>query len=305
MELAPGKVGSAAIALVETPGKTWRGAIGKAGDGRPAEPTARFGIASTTKTFTATVVLQLVGEGKLTLDDTVDRRLPGQVRDGGRITIRHLLNHTSGIPQGMSGVLPAPDRQPPLVSEPGTTHSYSNTNYLILGLVAEELTGESLDSLVLDRIFRPLRLDDSSFGSASLGVPGTNPPQWLGSSIESHSYWGAGGIVSTADDLATFYRALLGGELLAKVQLDEMLRTVDTGTDSLAQLGSGHAWAGLGIFDIELDCGPAWGHGGDTALPPYSNQVLVSRDGSKVVIVAQNVMGWPGANATAAEMYCL
>jgi len=303
MELAPGTAGSAAIALVETPVKTWRGAIGKAGDGRPAAPTARFGIASTTKTFTATVVLQLVGEGRLTLDDSVEKRLPGRVRDGGRITIRQLLNHTSGIAQGMSGVLPAPDRQRALVSEPGTTHSYSNTNYLILGLLAEELTGESLDGLVRDRIFGPLRLEESSFGSASLGLPEASPPQWLGSSIESHAYSGAGGVVSTAGDLATFYRALLGGEVLAQAQLDEMLRTVDTGTDSIAGRGTGHAWAGLGIFEIELDCGRAWGHGGD--YPGYSNQVLVSRDGSKVVIVAQNVMGWPRANATAAEMYCL
>ena len=82
-----------------------------------------------------------------------------------------------------------------------------------------------------------------------------------------------------------------------------MLKTVDTGSEQLARQGPGHAWAGLGIFGIELDCGVPWGHGGD--YPAYSNQVLVSRDGSKVVIVAQNVMGWPRASATAAEMYCL
>jgi D-alanyl-D-alanine carboxypeptidase len=292
-----------AIALVVSPEKTWRGASGKAGDGSPPEPTARFGIASDTKTFTATIVLQLVGEGRLALDDTVEKRLPGRVRDGERITIRQLLNHTSGIVQGMSGVLPSPDTQPGLRYEPGTTHSYSNTNYLILGLIAEELTGERLDDLVLDRIFRPLRLEDSSFGSASLETPESSLPPWLGTSIESQAYSGAGGIVSTADDLATFYRALLGGKLLAEAQLGEMLKTVDTDTDPLAGQGPGHGWAGLGIFRIELDCGMPWGHGGD--YPSYSNQVLATRDGSKVVVVAQNVMGWPAASATAAKMFCL
>ena len=96
---------SGAIALVVTSEGTWQGASGYAVGKRRTDPEDRFGIASTTKTFVATVVLQLVGEGRLSLDDSVERRLPGRRREGRRITIRQLLNHTSGLPQDVSFAL--------------------------------------------------------------------------------------------------------------------------------------------------------------------------------------------------------
>jgi D-alanyl-D-alanine carboxypeptidase len=302
---------SGAIALVESPQETWRGASGLASSDRPAAPGDRFGIASTTKTFVATIVLQLVGEGRLSLDDSVERWLPGLVREGKRITIRQLLNHTSGI--GMSyalGPLACPSRcfdsQQPLLSEPGTQHHYSNANFVILGLIVERLTGQSLDVTVRDRIFGPLGLRDSSFGSASPARAAGDLPPWLGADadVPTGAVSGAGGIVSTPADVSTFFRALLGGELLDEDQLSEMLRTVDTSGEPLAAQGAENSsGAGLGIFRLDLDCGSTWGHGGD--MPGYSNQVVASRDGSKVVVVAQNTTGWPSANATALEMFCL
>jgi D-alanyl-D-alanine carboxypeptidase len=294
---------SGAIAIVQSPQGTWRGASGNAGGGRPAAPGDRFGIASTTKTFTATVVLQLVGEGRLGLDDSVERWLPGRVLDGERVTIRQLLNHTSGIPDYTS--LGPPDRQLPLQSEPGTKHSYSNTNYVILGLILEERTGESLDEVVRDRIFRPLGLRNSSYAWTPPEAAPDELPPWLGgeADVQSGSINGAGGIISTTADVARFVRALLGGELLRERELAEMLRTVDAGSDPLAQRGGGNPRAGLGIFGFTLACGSPWGHGGD--MPTYSNQVLASRDGSEIVIVAQNTTGWSAANATALKMYCL
>jgi D-alanyl-D-alanine carboxypeptidase len=299
VELVPGE-SNGAIALVEAPEGTWRGATGRSSGDRPAEPGDRYGIGSTTKTFVATVVLQLVGEGRLFLDDTVEKWLPGQVNEGDRITIRQLLNHTSGIAMGFG--LPPPDSQRPLLAEPGTEHHYSNTNYEILGLIVEGLTGSSLDVVVLDRIFRPLRLEDSSYGSVSLGNE-ADLPAWLGAKEEgSGPVSGSGGIASTAADQATFFRALVSGELLDEAELSEMLRTVDTGTDPLATAPPVPARAGLGIFEFKLPCGSAWGHAGD--YPSYSNQVLVARDASKVVVVAQNKSGWPRAQATAVEMYC-
>jgi D-alanyl-D-alanine carboxypeptidase len=289
--------GQAALAVVESSGQSWRWAIGEASDG-PAQPNARFEIASTTKSFTATVVLQLVGEGRLSLDDSLENVLPGRIEEGGQITIRQLLNHTSGIEGGMYF-----GSQGSVQSTPGTKFSYSNTNYFILGEIVEELTGQPLNVVVGDRIFRPLGLKESSFGSSSLGTPAESLPPWLGGAVSGNVYDGAGGIVSTADDLATFYRALVRGKLVREAQLADMLQTVETNSDPLAARGAGVTRAGLGIFSIELDCGTPWGHGGD--LPGYSNQVLVSRDGAKVVIVAQNTTGWPSASATAAEMYCL
>jgi D-alanyl-D-alanine carboxypeptidase len=292
-ELAPGP-SSGALALVQQPGGIWRGASGQADGERAVDPDDRFAIASTTKTFVATVVLQLVGDGRLSLDESVETWLPGRVREGDRILIRHLLNHTSGI--GLSyGSLGAPASQQPLLSEPGTRHLYSNTNYQILGLLIEAATGDSLAAVVLDRIFRPLQLEDSSYGSASLGKAATELRPWLGSPVDtsSDSVSGDGGIVSTAADLATFFRALLAGELLDEDLRSLMLQTVDTGTELPA---------GLGIFGFDLTCGPAWGHGGD--MPTYSNQVLASPDGSTIVVVAQNTSGWPQASATAQEMFC-
>ena len=155
------------------------------------------------------------------------------------------------------------------------------------------MTGHRLDRVVRDRIFRRLRLDDTSYGASAVRAHHRRPA-WLGASEEvSSPVSGAAGIVSTSDDLARFFRALLGGELLRPGLLSEMTRTVYANPD---------ARAGLGLFRIDLPCGSAWGHGGDEAS--YSDQVLVARDGSKVVVVAQNTFGWPSVEATAEELYC-
>src|SRR6266545_3049800 len=116
---------------------------------------------SCSTTVAANVVLQLVGEGRLSLDDTVEHWLPGRLREGRRITIRQLLNHTSGLPQDVSFALAPPKAQRPLLFRPGTAHSYSNLNYVVLGLIVEKVTGIRLDRVLRDRIFRPLGLEDS------------------------------------------------------------------------------------------------------------------------------------------------
>jgi D-alanyl-D-alanine carboxypeptidase len=168
-------------------------------------------------------------------------------------------------------------------------------NYVVLGLIVEKVTGRRLNQVVRDRIFRPLRLEDTSYGTAAL-LPHPNPiPAWLGAPEEfSGPVSGDGGIVSTTGDLARFFRSLLGGKLLPPNLLSEMTRTIDADSEFRA---------GLGLFQADLSCGSAWGHGGDE--PAYSNQVLAARDGSRIVIVAQNTLGWPSAKATAEEMYCL
>lgn len=285
---------SGAIALVETDEGIWRGASGYAERKRRAESEDRFRIASTTKTFVATVVLQLVGEGRLSLDDSVERRLPSRVREGRRITVRQLLNHTSGLSEDASFALAPRNAQPSLLFRPGTAHSYSNVNYVVLGLIVERVTGRRLDQVVRDRLFRPLGLEQTSYGRAASTALIDRMPAWLGIPEESRGpVNGAGGIVSTAADLASFFRALLGGELLRDDLLGEMTQTVDTGTEFRA---------GLGLFRADLPCGSPWGHGGDDLV--YSNQVFASRDGSTIVVVAQNTTGWPSVEATAEEIYC-
>ncbi|MBI0315921.1 beta-lactamase family protein, partial [Streptomyces javensis] len=170
---------------LETPEgvRTARSGVGDLGTGRPVPRNGYVRIGSTTKSFVATVLLQLVGEGRLSLDDTVDRWLPGVVNghgnDGRRITLRQLLQHTSGLPDYIGDVVPGPSaagyrrhrwtthtsgervalamRHPPSF-EPGTGWKYSNTNYLLVGMVIEAVTGHAWEQEVQDRIVRPLRL---------------------------------------------------------------------------------------------------------------------------------------------------
>ncbi len=283
--LAPGP-GIGAVALVESGGDEWRGVSGTAGDGRPPAPDDSFLIIGTTETFTATVVLQLVGEGRVALDNNVERWLPGQVENGEGVTIRQLLNHTSGLggPQGQ--------------------HHYSHDNYFFLARLVEVLTGEPLDVVLRDRIFLPLQLEHTTM-TTLLTQPQIDATNWLGApaDVTSPPVSGAGGIVSTTADLATFFGALLGGDLLGERELAEMLTTVDAMTDVASAHGAGTmARAGLGIFSFGLPCGVAWGHGG--YHQPYSNWVLASEDGSRIVAVAQNRMGFELAHATAVQMFC-
>lgn len=270
-----------AIALVEAHGRTWVGAAGGY-QGRLVQPGDRFDIGSTGKTFVATVVLQLVEEERLGLDDSVERWLPGKV-DGGRLVfVRHLLGHTSGLTVTPSGRIT-------VVNPPGTVYGYSNTDYGLLANIVSAVTGERFGKEVRDRILAPLGL-----GEISLTPKGASPP-WLGAPEGSCAGClpSAGGPNSTTSDLARFFQALLGGELLGDDMMEAMRHTVPTGTE---------LHAGLGVYRFDLPCGSAWGHGGEFTY--YSNQVLVSGDGSKAVVVARNARDWYSIKTLAEEMYC-
>ena len=279
--LGPGK---GAVALVRTDAGIERDAFGEAEPGRPADPHDRFHIQSTTKTFVSTVVLQLVGERRLSLQDTMGDLLPGVLRAVRPITVRQLLNHSSGLLGDSIG-----PGQP--VFPPGTRFFYSNANYVLLGQIVEEVTGRPLERVVLDRIFRPLDLDDTSYGTAAIGSPDEVP--WLGYPVVTFPVRGNAGIVSTVDDVATFFAALLGGKLLRPDLMADMTHTIE---------GEEGYRVGLGIFRDELSCGVAWGHGGDG--DGYSTMTLAARDGSKVVVVAQNSSGFDPAHSVAEDIYC-
>jgi D-alanyl-D-alanine carboxypeptidase len=274
-----------AVALVRGDGGIERGAFGEAEPGRPADPNGRFQIQSTTKTFVATVVLQLVGERRLSLQDTVGDLLPGIIGPVRPITVRQLLNHSSGLVGDYIG-----PGQPMLT--PGKRHHYSNANYVLLGQIVEEVTGRPLELIVLDRIFRPLDLEDTSYGTAGIGSPEEGP--WLGYPVAPGPVTGNTGIVSTVDDVATFFAALLGGRLLRPDLLADMTHTIEGDEEGLR--------VGLGIFRVELSCGLAWGHAGDGDF--YSTGSVAARDGSKVVVVAQNSSGWEAAQSVAEDIYC-
>ena len=265
-------------------------------------------MASITKPFVATIVLQLVAEGKLGLDDAVDRRLPGLVPNGGAITLRELLNHTSGFfdyqndKSWVKAVIAHPGRRwsprelvaiatshRPLFP-PGKGWSYSNTNYVVLGLVVEAVTGTAIGQQLRERLFRPLGLAATSFpagtqiegphahGYIGFGTLPSLPPGRLfdATSVESPSVgWAAGAIVSNGDDVTRFFAALLGGRLLRHDLLAAM-ETVAPGSHY-----------GLGIVSVRTPCGPAFGH--DGVFTGYRAVVYARPNGRRVAAVMINI----------------
>jgi D-alanyl-D-alanine carboxypeptidase len=278
----------------------------------PARPGDRFRIGSVTKTFIATVVLQLAGEGKLKLDDTVERLLPGKVRGGARITVRQLLRQTTGLPDYLADArvfrpylggnlsyawkpskLLAFANAHPSHFAPGTKWEYSNTNYLVLGLIVEAVTKKPLGEELKRRVFAPAGLRSTTFDTqpriAGRHMHGYYPldKQLTDLSLLSPSGgWAAGAIVSTTDDVARFYRALLGGRLLRGDLLEEMQKTVAMGFPWNAY-GLG-LWrtATMAVSTKPLPCGFAWGHNGDWV--GYNTNAFNSKDGRRQFVLFVN-----------------
>ena len=304
------------LVLTRRGGRTERSSFGVVDrkSRRPLRPDAPFRVGSVTKSFVATVVLQLVGEGKLELDDPVERWLPHLVPQGRRITVRELLAHRSGLydyladPRVLEPYLSNPDyvwtarrlvaiaRGHRPLFPPGARYEYSNTNYVLLGLVVAKVSGRSLGAELRRRIFEPLALTATRY-APDAEVPATiahglflgqKPP--LDTTFYNASYAdAAGSIVSTTADVATFYKALLGGRLLRSAQLKAM-----EAMRRIAQNGSAY---GLGLLRVPTPCGDFFGHNGDVA--GYSTFALASRDGSHEAVVAATADGWGQAGAEA------
>ncbi|OKI31432.1 D-alanyl-D-alanine carboxypeptidase [Saccharothrix sp. CB00851] len=299
----------------------------------------KFRIGSYTKTFVAATVLQLVDEGRLSLEDSVERWLPGAVagngNDGTRITVRQLLQHTSGLTDYV-GKMPElfleeefeknrfrtyrPEQlvalalQSPPDFPPGEGWNYSNTGYVLAGMIIERVTGNTWQHEVRTRIVEPLGLRDTS-------LPGTSPflprphatayerfpekgleadpedPRW-GRAVDVTRYnpsWGgaAGDMISTTEDANEFLQALIGGKVLRPAQLAEMTKTVRTPGLDPAWPGAEY---GLGIMWIPNSCGGHWSHGGD--IPGFKTRNGVTADGRRSVVVSINtdsMVAKPGA----------
>ncbi|WP_405903233.1 beta-lactamase family protein [Streptomyces sp. NBC_00656] len=297
-----------------------RAGVAERGTGRPMPQGGRFRIGSATKTFTATVVLQLVGEGRMSLEDTVERWLPGVVAgsglDGSRITVRQLLQHTSGIPEVLPEIAAlnsaggyraerfrtyAPEELAGLAmarSEDAPAEaawSYSNTNYILAAMIIREVTGRSWDREVEDRIIRPLGLSGTSTPGTSPFIPGPHARAYSAfgtgagtgidvTALNTSMAIGSGAVISTTHDLSRFYGALLGGRLLEPAELAEMTATV-------AAPGMGVSY-GLGLGEIPLTCGGTYyGHPGE--LLGYRTWAGITRDGSRTAVVYATSEGGP------------
>jgi D-alanyl-D-alanine carboxypeptidase len=306
-----------AVAVAAGPGCRWEGVTGVAnlGTGASMTPDHRFRIGSVMKLFTATAVLQLVDEGSLGLD-----RDAGPMAEG--VTIRQLLNHTSGLPNFSDGdelvALLEPYRKDPahrselgpqdllaLMKEkprlfpPGQGWFYSGSNYLVLGLIVEETMGTTLREELKRRIIEPLELGATDLpdpptradGLARGYLPPENPLLPGPSAVDATELdlpfnWAGGGIVSTAPDVARFLQALLSGELLPAHLRTAMLTTVVADWDESDAYGLGICEITSVMGKAASPCGAAWGHIGFSA--GYTTIALASESGERQVVVMAN-----------------
>lgn len=318
--------------MIQTPAgwESFSAGYGDVRAGTPISPGDHFRVGSVTKTFTAAVVLKLVARGRIGLGDTVQKWFPGLVPNGDHITVRELLNQSSGladycaVPPESTLCSPPPRglarRWTPLelvkigvgaepTFPPGRGWAYSNTNYVLLGMIVQKVTRRSFGAVLRSEILRPLRLDHTEYPT------GTAMPRPF-----SHGYdvmaglswpvdltgqsptiaWSSGALVSTPGDLGTFFRALMSGRVLPPELLREMKRATRGSLNGPHALEGGNvAVYGLGLmhYTWSFGCG-AWGHLGD--FPGYHTMAIVSGDGKRAaaMYVNSDELAAPGALAT-------
>ena len=300
---------AALAAVSDSKGESAGVAVGKGnletGQAPPMDGEVRVGSAS--KTFVAVVVMQMVQEGKVGLDEPIETYLPGLIRgegiDGSKITVRQLLQHTSGLPDFDETLFGTTDvfqyryhyvtprdvldsaLSKPAQFEPGTQWKYTNTNYIVLGMLVERVSQRPVGEQIDQRIVKKLGLSHTYFPApGEEKIRGTHPQGYhlsaegkLEDITEMDPAWGwaAGAMVSTPSELNTFFQAVFDGRLLSQSSIQEMKKGVD--------IGSGGRVYGLGIVGTPLSCGgTAWGHGGDIA--GYHTRGGVGPDGTAATV---------------------
>ncbi|WP_231930827.1 serine hydrolase domain-containing protein [Micromonospora coriariae] len=283
--------------------------------GAPMPVDGYFRIGSTTKTFVSVVLLQLVGEGRIGLDDPIERWLPGVVEgngnDGRHVTVRHVLQHTSGLYDATNdlAVLRSADgflahrldhyteaqlvaiamRHPPLFAA-GTHWSYANTNYLLAGMLIKRVTGHLWYGEVRSRILAPLHLTHTFYPGDRPTLPQPHAEGYRqfapGEPLVDTTIFNptvtasAGGLVSTTSDMTRFWQALARGQLLRPGQMAELHRTVLA--DGFQAIRPGIRY-GLGIMWIPNRCGGSWAHVG--SMPGMSTLAAVTPGGKRSTVL--------------------
>jgi CubicO group peptidase (beta-lactamase class C family) len=202
--------------------------------GVPNSPTTRFNIASMTKQFTAASILLLEDRGKLKTDDLVTKYLPDAPAPWDKITIYHLLTHTSGIPDDGAKYEPGtPDKlvfnDRPLNFQPGEQWAYTNLGYIVLGYLIERISGQTYEDFVHQNIFKPLGMNDSGLMSFVTIIPRRASGYWPGSNgignadrPDARIGFSSGSLYSTTEDLLRWDEGLFGGKLLTPASLSKM-----------------------------------------------------------------------------------
>ncbi|HEX7525075.1 MAG TPA: serine hydrolase domain-containing protein [Gaiellaceae bacterium] len=318
------RVAPGVTAYISGPHGTWVGSAGLANvkTGEPMRPDAPMQLDSNTKAWTAMVILQLVGEGKLRLDDTVERWLPGLLPDGGRITVRELLNHTSGLidnndittdPLGYIGKVRDPTLRSeilgtyrreqadptatappiffarfaaalPLRSTPGTTYHYSNIGYEIAGLIAARAGGAPLATLFRQRIIEPLDLSSAAYQPQG-EISGAHPRSYslrLNGTLVDATGWYR---LGEGGDAGIVADAADEGHFLTALMQGRLLRPAQLAAmKTPPPIGSTYA---LGLDVDAVPCaGVAYQHSGSSYSTTSS--IFVSGDGKRVGVILLN-----------------
>jgi D-alanyl-D-alanine carboxypeptidase len=279
---------------------------------RPPRPADHMRIASVAKAFSGAVALNLVSAGELGLNDTIAQRLTGMPAAWGAVTVRQLLNHTSGLPdytQSKGFVKQANEdprgyvspqtiigwvRAAPLEFSPGSSYEYSNTDNIVIGLIVEAITGETYAKALERIVFIPAHLHQTSLPiKAGLRQPFIHgyfvsrgeKPEDVSTLLSPSGAWASGAIVSTPRDLNTFIRSYLGLKFFDHAQQREQMTFVPGGESSPP--GPGKNSAGLALFRYKTKCGTVYGHTGN--FPGYVQFAAATADGRRAVTTSFSI----------------
>lgn len=303
----------AAIATLHRPGVTRILRAGRSNIRRQGPPRGsdHMRIASIAKAFNGALTLKLVERGELTLDDTIGEWLPELPAEWSGVAVRQMLNHTSGLPdytksQGFADqamndphgfVTPTRVidwvRADDLDFPAGSKYGYSNTDNIVVGLIAEKATGEPYRRLLTKFVFDRARLHQTTFPTRRISLPkpyihgyttATRPPTDLTKFLSPSGAWASGAIVSTPRELGRFIRADLGRKLFGAEQQEQQMTFVP---GSSSPPGPGTNWAGLSLFRYESRCGTVYGHTGN--FPGYVQWAAATANGKRSVTTSLNI----------------
>ena len=280
-----------------------RAGVADLDSGRPVEPTDHMRIASTAKAFSGAVALRLVDRGALGLDDTIGRRLPELPKAWHAVSLRQLLQHTSGLPDysrspAFGRIITADPHHrfdsrrlldfvagEPLLFRPGSRYQYSNSDNIAVALMAEAVTGRRYEQLLRRIVDRPLGLHRTSLPQGfempepymhGYDVQPSAAPEDVSELIGASGVWASGGIVSTPKDMTRFIRGYASGALISRSTLHEQRRWIDGASEPA---GPGKNKVGAAIFRYATRCGVVLGHTGNT--PGYTQLIAATPDGSR------------------------
>ncbi|KAB1142405.1 beta-lactamase family protein [Streptomyces luteolifulvus] len=281
-----------------------RAGVADLATGRRPHVTDHMRIASVAKAFSGAVALTLVDRGALDLDDTLSERLPNLPEDWGSVTLRQLLNHTSGLPDYTQdpefiAVFTADPRHhfdsrrlldwvadEPLRFAPGSRYEYSNSDNIAVALMAEAVTRTPYEQLLRRLVYRPLEMRDTSLPQGfripepflhGYDMSDPDSPEDISEAVSASGVWASGGIISTPADLTRFIRGYAKGALHGRAVVREQRQWIPGAASQPA--GPGRNSGGLAIFRYETRCGVVLGHTGN--FPGYTQLAVATPDGSR------------------------